>query len=137
MPGGKSVDLFTELKEKIRAKGGGKRLKLFKTNRFNTKNIFSIPNWLLDTLEWPKRREMADSAMCTASSTFAFLCWPKLHGKVKPYKVDYPLEFWLEENNEGNYQAKLLIEENWDNPLPIATVPPPPYIIGFDKILIQ
>ena len=88
-------------------------------------------------MAWFKRVEMADSKLSTSSWTFKQLCWPKLHGKVEPYKVAY-LRFKQGERDEstGIFQSKLE-KGSMRIEIPIACVPPPKYIIGFDRIKIR
>lgn len=91
---------------------------------------------------------MADSSMSTASLTFKWLCWPKLHGNMKPYKV-CRLKFWAERDELGNIHVKLghqKIKEGEQDIihdfgnfelLPIASIEPPKYILGFEEIIVK
>jgi hypothetical protein len=93
-----------------------------------------VQNWLIDSLAWIPRKEMADSKLSTSCETFKQLCWPKLHGNVKLYKVN-SLEFGKERNEStGIYQAKL---ERNGMEISIASISPPNYITGFEEISIK
>jgi hypothetical protein len=99
--------------------------------------IHSIPNWLIEVLKWIKRVEMADSKLSTSNLAFKQLCWPKLHQNVKPYKVN-ELYFRGERNEMCIYQAKLgKYRRNSKGNIPIACIPPPNYITGFDYLQIK
>jgi hypothetical protein len=93
-------------------------------------------------LAWIGRKQMASSALSHSCKTFKRLCWPKLHGNVKPHEVNQ-LRFQDKFDDEsGNFQSKLLLTHrlcgwDWDeNEIPIASIQPPDYIIGFKGILI-
>lgn len=93
-----------------------------------------MPNWSIEMIDWTKRTEMADSNLSTSSAAFDTLCWPKLHGKVKPHKVK-KLRIMGERDEHGQFQA-VLIEENKNIKIPIASWEPPNYIVGFEGISI-
>jgi hypothetical protein len=98
----------------------------FKRRRF-------IQNWLIDSLPWIPRKELANSALSTSCETFRQLCWPKLHQKVKPRKITL-LKFTKVRDEEGNFRAQL----NIDNQIvPFASIPPLEYILGIGIIDLE
>lgn len=82
-------------------------------------------------MAWIKRIEMANSPLSFSCRLFQQLCWPKLHGDVKPHKIPY-LDFFSAQINLGNSQALLRI--NHKKITPIASTPPPEYIVGLNSI---
>ena len=82
---------------------------------------------------------MANSSLSTSSWTFKQLCWPKLHGNIKPHNVEL-LQFRGKVNVEsGIYEAKLeeyKLGRINNKDIPISCIPPPKYIIGFRGINI-
>jgi hypothetical protein len=88
-----------------------------------------MPNWFFDSLPWIGRKDMANSSLIYSCKALKQLCLPK------PHIVNY-LDFHGEHNDEtGIYEAKL---EKWGyGYLPIAQVPSPSFIIGFNNIIIR
>jgi hypothetical protein len=88
--------------------------------------------------------------MSTANETFRQLCWPKLHGNVKLYKIP-ELRISGVHLELGKFRALLHLRtrtvvgaDGWtidekisEEIVPIASIPPLDYILGIGQIEIK
>jgi hypothetical protein len=73
---------------------------------------------------------VADSSLSTASNAFKQHFWPKLHENVEPHTIER-LEYHKDVLKIRHYYPdNTFIKEV----IPIASIPPPDYIVGFKRI---
>jgi hypothetical protein len=87
-----------------------------------------IQNWLIDSLPWIGRKELANSSLSTSCETFRQLCWPKLHQKVKPHKIP---------NLQCTHNRTQFRRLDTNEIIPIASTPAPHYIDGIGTIELR